>query len=381
MERRRPTFAEINLSHLTHNALALRQLMPASSFFCPMVKADAYGHGSWSCAQALENVGISDFGVAMLEEAIFLRQKGLRGNILSFGHFEEKDVQWIHEAQITPVISQMSQIQSLKKFGKPISVHIKIDTGMHRMGFWHQDLSGLKEELEKQAAWLKILGVGTHLYQGEDFQQGSSAHIQAQNLQAVEKYFPQVRHFHLWNSSGLLRASAMGFMDSAYQHFGSRPGLALYGASVVQSQSFQLLPVMSFQTQVVKINRVPAGDIVSYNGTWKAPRESWIAVLPVGYADGHLRSLSNQGYVYLGDQKAARVGTICMDYSMVDVTEIVQKYGTGYVEKNSVLIFGRKGNVHLPVEQVATWAGTIPWEVLTSVSARVPRVEHKNPVE
>ncbi len=375
MNQLRPTFAEINLKALRQNALTLRQLMPASSFFCPMVKADAYGHGSWSCSKDLEQAGVTHFGVALLEEAILLRQKGLRGSILCFGHFEDRDAPLLSEYQITPVISQSSQIQSLKKLGKEFSVHIKVDTGMHRMGFWHQDLLALSEQLEQNESWLKILGVGTHLYQGEDLSLGSSADQQVHLLQATKKFFPKVQNFHVWNSSGLLRAHEMISERPEFQFLGSRPGLALYGASVVRNSSVSLLPVMSFQTRVVKLNRVPAGDIVSYNGTWKAAAESWIAVLPVGYADGHLRSLSNQGYVYIGKEKAARVGTICMDYSMVDVTEIVQKYGTGYVEKNSVLIFGQKDNVILPVEQVASWAGTIPWEILTSVSSRVPRIE------
>lgn len=382
MKMYRRTFAEIDLRALSHNWEVLNR--GGRSFICPMVKANAYGHGDVQVTRHLETLGAKRVGVCLIEEGLLLREFGVRCQILVFRGFDREGARAMIANDLTPVVSSWEHIEALETSAKrPLEIHLKFDTGMNRLGFRVDEAEKAFDRLNKHPL-LRVKALVTHLFQGEDAdrQDGHSAR-QLKALSGVVSIFQTLNpEVHALNSSGLLHRLRLesGPADAGHplflQDWGFRPGLASYGVNPLAENREGLRPVMSLKSSVATFRTLAPGETVSYNGTWKAKRDSVIAVVPIGYADGYHRILSNKAEALFAGHRVPVVGNICMDYLMLDVTEAVQMAQPKPGEEHEVVFFGRDsdGKAVLPIEEVATKAGTITWEVLTSVGERVPRV-------
>lgn len=352
----RPAFAEIHLERLISN---LEYLLKAAKhpFFCPMLKANAYGHGDQQIANLLQDKNISTVGVSTIDEAIHLRQGGYKQEILVFSASFQSCAREVLHYNLTPVISDPSHLEVFKKIDSPVPVHVKLNTGMNRMGIDEDKVLEVVEGCKQQG--LQIKGVLTHLHSSSDLSDGDG--ISKQQMDRFEslqkKYFAPSVVRHVYNSDGLLLAQNA--------NYGARPGIALYGYSEVKDA--KLLPVMELKAKLVSVRKVRKNEVVSYSGTWRASEDTTIGVLPLGYADGLPRVLSNViNFRYKG-YSVPQVGTICMDYTMVNLEQIKDKVGIGSV----ITIFGmEKGYT---AADAAKKASTISYEMLTSVSERIPR--------
>ena len=382
VEMFRRTYADINLESLITNWSEIRKVANDDRFICPMVKANAYGHGDVEVALALEKAGATNVGVCLIEEGLLLRSAGLICEILVFRGFDKIGAEKILEYQMTPVVSTWEQLAYLEAVAdEPVKVHLKFNTGMNRIGF-NVDQTEKLHGYFKKTKKLKLKAVLTHFAQGEDayLETGFSAK-QAQTFESVVEYFSDYDIYaHLLNSGGIASLAKIK-NENQKNHFltkrkwGFRPGLMLYG---YQPAAFfsetEIKPVMTLKSVVNNIRSVAVGESVSYGCTWKAARPSKIAVVPIGYADGVHRLLSNQSSALFAGKLAPIVGRICMDFLMLDVTDIVKdELVSQWIEEEVVLFgFDDKNNL-LSAAQMAEKSGTIVWETLTSVGERVPR--------
>lgn len=388
----RHTTAVINLEHLESNYRLLKEIVGEQVFFCPMVKANAYGHGDVEIALKLQDLGVRSLGVGLVEEGLLLRQMGIKCELLVFGIFDLSAAQQVLKWKMTPVISLWQQFEALETAARQqevttISIHLKFDTGMHRLGF---DLSDARKLYDKilESSIFELQGVCTHLFRGDDAADlAGDSMKQLERFQEVEKIFsPLSPVSHTLNSAGTLhfhtlRQRAQPLPAKIALDQGVRPGLLLYGVSPfpadqnLQGLLSRLKPVMSLRSHIVRYHRVKAGETVSYGATWKAHQDSVVGVIPIGYADGYHRLLSNRAEVLVNGRRAPQIGNVCMDYIMADVTGLVTELE---IEKNleiEVTLFGfDSGGSYISPTELATKAQTIPWEILTSVGERVPRV-------
>lgn len=360
----RPTQALINLPALLRNARKLRSLIDEDAFFCPMVKANAYGHGAVQVASALANDGVEYVGVSLVEEGIELRKAGLKIKILVFGAFNDlESARAFAEYSLTPVISSRTQLNALEQVSaqQSLSLHLKFDTGMSRLGFAVDQASALRNHLAKFSNWT-IEGVCTHLLKGDDGKLTDGFTFkQLRDFDLVLKSFDGLNVFaHALNSSGLTSLS------HTISHLGARPGIALYGGQ----DGFE--SVMTLKSQIVTFREVLSGASVSYNAAWIAKRKSLIGIVPIGYADGVARKFSNQLSVLVREQRVPVVGTVCMDYVMLDLTDLNEHLGS-LVEGEEVVFFGSQGRAEIRGLEWAQILDTISYEIFTRISSRVPR--------
>ena len=398
-QTRRNTYAEINLEHLQNNAEKLLKLN-GNRFFCSMVKASAYGHGDKAIVQSLYHLGLRFFGVALFEEALVLKSLKLEDiRILLFLIFTPKEAQSIIENKFTPVVSQWSQVRSLEKHlgeGDRYPIHIKFNTGMNRLGFDLGELSAVKKYFMMTTKFF-VEGVCSHIASAEDiFLENSTAYEQLKHFQNIKEEFSEMNtpYFHMSNSSALLSLAAkeenlINSKDyvSLLEGFGSRPGVSLYGGQTeflnAEPLNLGLDVVMSLKSELIEVRKVNRGEKVSYGGRWEAQKDSIIGVVSLGYADGYLRSLSNKAQALYKGHRVPVVGTVCMDYVLLDLSDVLlhdskllesvksNLFSGNQIEE--VVLFGAQGNEFISIEEVARWAGTISYEVMTSVSSRVPR--------
>lgn len=359
----RPTRALIDLEALRHNFQLARSLAGAGRPLMAIIKANAYGHGAVQAGWVLEAAGAEAFGVATPREGIELRESGIKAPIFLMAGPMEAPGDLLQKYRFTPVIFQEEQLHRLQDtLTGTLEFHLKVDTGMTRLGVLPQNLENFLIGLKKYSR-LKLSGVLTHLARADETFEGPTEEqfkIFAEVKERVQKNFPDAAVFHIANSAAIL-GGRVGPNDWA------RPGIMLYGSNPHPrfESGRKLRPVMTLETEVLSLKEVPKGAAVSYGGEWIAPRPSRIAVLPIGYADGYLRSLSNRGQVSMEGRRYPVVGRVCMDLTMIDVTEAPSvKVGS------KVLLWGSG----LPVEEVAQAAGTISYELLCSVSQRVPRI-------
>lgn len=359
----RPTLARIDLKALAHNASLAQRLVGPEVKLLAVVKANAYGHGAIPVSQALVQAGVDFLGVATPEEGLELRGAGIKIPILLLGGAFAASGEELREHFLTPVVYHKTHLSHLtKNLSGELPCHLKVDTGMSRLGIFPQELPDMLK-LFQSYPLLKLTGILTHLAKADEtFSDGTAAQflLFEQVEETVKNWASKVPVFHIANSAAIL-----GKKVKAGQW--ARPGIMLYGANPHPrlEAGRDLKPVMNFETKIVSLKEVAAGTAVSYGGDWVAERPSRIAVLPVGYADGYLRSLSNRGMVLVKGKRAPVVGRVCMDLTMIDVTDIPE-VGLG----DPVCLWGSG----LPVEEVAEWAGTISYELLCGVSKRVPRV-------
>lgn len=382
MEMFRRTFAEINLDHLYHNYSSLRSLAGADRFFCPMVKANAYGHGDVQVSQFLQDQGVGTFGVCLIEEGHLLRQAGINSEILIFRGFDKNGAQKILDLQLTPVVSTWPQLESLELAAdESIKVHVKFNTGMNRLGFNSDQHEKLKKYF-KQSTKLKLSAILSHFHSGEDaFEANGYSYRQTQELSRIVDYFSDMDiQFHLLNSAGISNLARIrkNNVSSHYlesKNWGFRPGLSLYGYDPLKSlSSLELKPVMTLKSVVNNIRVVKKGESVSYGAHWIAPEDSLIAVVPIGYADGVHRLISNRGTALFAEKEVPIIGRVCMDFLMLDVSRAISVNEINRYDEEEVILFGyNESGKLLSAEKAAQACETISWEMLTSVGERVPR--------
>ena len=369
---------EINLELLKKNALFLKSLK-AQSFFCPMLKADAYGHGSVEIAKTLWKSGIKQVGALTAEEAWPIKQSLPEMDLLIFSPLiTQEDLSWIIEKKLVVVCSNWTDLKKLAQYQKTARIHLKFDTGFSRLGFSLNSAEKLCEFL-KDNPQLQLEGIGTHLVSGEELaDKNSFSFSQLQQFITLQKFFPKVKN-HILNSSALISQ----YIHSDNLDLGARPGISLYGIKpkvFFQNEkaedkwkSLPLQPVSCLKSQITALQEVPKGAPVSYNSYWKAPRKSKIATVSLGYADGFLRALGKKREVLFRGQKIALVGAVCMDFFMIDLTDIK---GEKAIELGEEVIIFEKDK--LTVEDQASAIDTIPYELFTSLSPRIKRVYLNN---
>lgn len=380
MTRYRGTRAVIDLESLAHNIQQLRgALQKPEQFFCPMVKANAYGHGDIFISQKIEELGVKYLGVGLIEEGILLREAGIKAHILFFGINDHSGVGAIILHKLIPVISDWEQLKSFESLApQNYPVHLKFDTGMHRLGFAITELTKLKAHFSGSSK-LKLSGILTHLHTGEDAHSFTGTSFEQLKLfKKVEDNFQSFNPIsHAMNSAGFLnfvkhKVDSLPAEVSKLQ--GVRPGLAIYGISPVKDSPLNLKPVMSLRSDIIKYHYVRKGEGVSYNQTWKAAKDSVIGVVPIGYADGYHRGLSNKAELIFRNQKVPLVGNVCMDYLMIDITGALGNDSIENLSHEEVTLFGASpSGLEIPAAELAQKSQTIVWEILTSVGVRVPR--------
>ena len=359
----RKTYLEVDLNVLKANFLFLRD-KAKNKWFCPMVKANAYGHGVIEVVRALVEVGQKVFGVALIEEAIELREAGFQNiQILVFSSIDVNSADAIDKYGLTPVITQKREISILENaLQKRVNVHLKMNTGMNRLGISSDEILECIEQL-KNSKQMKLVGLCTHLSHGKGFDFSKE---QISKLVEISKGagIP----LHMLNSLAFWSHCSDLNHDSG---FGFRPGISLYGLSPEGERIDGLTPVMSLKSEIVQCHQINRGEGVSYGWTWRAERPSLIGVIPIGYADGFSRNLSNKASVLVNNQRVSQVGTICMDYLMVDLTDIFT--GSEEAVGRSVDIFGGWRSNGVSVQDWAEGSGTISYEILSRMGQRVPR--------
>lgn len=359
---------------LLHN-LAILQKVSASKKVIMMVKANAYGHGLKEVALLLKDEPIA-FGVAAIDEALILREASIKNQIILFDGGASSDQSDLLVSQdITPVLTDMRGIESLERSLKKAGlnkkkVHLKIDSGFMRLGLCHQKiLDGSFDDLLdrlKNSDLLELEGVATHFCKTDEY-----IDVQIERFQNATAYMInrglRFEYLHMANSAAILtkRSSFARFNKSFY----IRPGLSAYGLDPMRVEShFDLRPVMSIKAQVVAIKELMPGQGVGYGHSFIANEPKRVAVITMGYGDGLRRSLSDQGYMLVRGQKAFIIGTISMDSCTIDISHI-----DGVNPGDMVTVLGQDGDLSITAWDIARLTDTIPYEVLTSISARLTR--------
>ena len=375
----RPTRAEVNLASLRHNLRVVeRRLAGSGAEVWGVLKADAYGHGAPAVARTLERAGMPGLCVALLEEGVELRTAGIRAPILIMGGYYGPRFEGLEELvaqRLTPVVYDPGTVERLAAVVResglpPAAIHVKVDTGMGRLGVPDDDAE-VVALLDAVAARpeLRLDGLMTH-FACADSEDLEATRAQLRRFREVERLaaarglVPRLRHAA--NSAALLRLPESR-LDMV------RPGIALFGVSPTTADEVpDLRPVVRVRTEVVALRTVRAGQPIGYGHTWRPERDALVATIPLGYADGLSRHLSNRGAMLVRGRRAPIVGTVSMDLTMVDLTDI-----PGARLGDEVVALGAQegplGKDAITAAEIAAHAGTIPWEVLTSISRRVPR--------
>lgn len=365
--RLRPTYAVVSLSRLRANLAAVKR-HAAPARVMAVLKANAYGHGLEAVARALAPE-VDAFGVALVEEGIGLRRLGLENPILVFGGIWTRQIPLFLEHRLTLTVPSLARLRDVEEAAGARNtrarIHLKIDTGMERIGVHHYNAEPLLEAAAR-SPHVEVAGVYSH-FANADADELGDARRQLDRFLEVLRFYERrslpLPLRHIANSAALLR-----FPESRLDMV--RPGLLLYGVNPVAaaSHAFEVFPVLSWKSRVVYFKVVPAGRPVSYGSTWSSDHPVRMVTVPVGYGDGYLRAMSNRAEVLLRGQRRRQVGTICMDQMMVNIEQ-----GSGY-NGDEVVLVGEQQGERLSVEELAAWAGTIPYEILTAISERVPRI-------
>ena len=369
------TVAEINLDAVDFNIKRIREKVPSGVRILGTVKADGYGHGAVEVSEVLKENGVDIFAVAMLDEAVHLRKNGIDDEILILGFTPANYISEVIKYDIIQTVSSIHEAQIIsaeaKKQNKTAKVHIKIDTGMGRLGF-----PACPESVKKiidiaEMDNLVIDGIFTH-FAVSDIKDKSFTKIKRDKfvciINSLEESGVNIPVKHCANSAAII-----DFDDLFFNMV--RPGIILYGlypSDEVRKENLPLMPAMSLKTQVSFIKEVEDKTTISYGRTYAANGRRKIATLPVGYADGFSRLLSNKGFAVVGGVKVPITGRICMDQCMVDITDV-----DGVEVQDEIVLIGRMGNAEITADEVAEIIGTINYEVVCMIDKRVPRVYFK----
>ena len=371
----RPTRLEIDLDKLKHNFREIRRVTNPHSKICTVLKADGYGMGAYHIAKELLPLGTSYFAVALLNEATDLRQRGIDSPILVLGYTPDEQFEKIVDNNITQTIYSVESAIKLanvaRRKNKKAKIHIKLDTGMCRLGFQAKTSSITEIKSIFDLEGLEVEGMYTHFAKADendvDFTYGqfNKYMIMVDRLEKADYRIPVK---HVANSAAIIQ-----YPDTHLDMV--RAGISIYGLypDGVDKTKVNLKPIMCLKTRVSHVKKVEKGIPISYGGTYVTERESVIATLPIGYADGFPKSLSSKGNVLLNGKRAPIVGNICLDQCMIDVTGI-ENVKTG----DEVILIGSSGNKEITVDEIANQAYTIRDEIIANISKRVPRVYLRN---
>lgn len=361
------TVAEISVPALVKNLVTLRAMSQRD--VVPVLKANAYGHGMVPVARALVHRGSCQLlAVATLEEALDLRAEFSESTqiVVLSGFFPHQTSAYVKH-RIIPMVHSMYQLKSLQGLEQLPEIHLKIDTGMHRLGIPLDEVSDARNLLTKMK--IKLAGLATHLAESESL----TSHFVDQQIAHFDEVAKELRgdrllatdaKLHVANTGGILR-NKLGPTVAV------RSGIGIYGVSPNPriGTSDMLTPALQWKTRVLSIKTVAKGETVGYGRTYRAKKKEKIALLPIGYADGYPRSLSNKGEVVIAGKRAPLRGRVSMDLIAVDITSI-----SGIREGSEAVLIGKMGRSVVSAWDLATWAHTIPYEIFCGLSPRVPRV-------
>lgn len=363
------SWAEVDLNALKHNYRELKKAAPRGVELLAVVKADAYGHGMIPAATHLNEWGMKFFGVSNAEEGILLRKHGIRGTILLFESTLANMAKEMIRYNLTPTVCTLPLAASLNRFAKLrkriVDVHVKVDTGMGRLGVWHEDALAFIKTL-KRFSNLNVKGIYTH-FAAADTDRGFTKTQVAQFaklLEELRRHSIYISYTHAANSMGLI----------AYKHeiFNLvRPGLMLYGLYPAKhlKSKIHLKPVLSVKSKIIFLKRISRGHGVSYGRTFIARKNMTVATLPIGYSDGYFRSLSNKAEVLINGKRCKVLGRVTMDQIVVDVTKLKSlKIGT------EAVILGAQGREEISADELARYVGTIHYEVVCNLGNRLVRI-------
>lgn len=360
----RPAWVTVDLDALARNLAALSaRIAPARRL--AVVKADAYGHGAVEVSRRLVAEGVEWLAVALVEEGAELRRAGIAASILVFGTVQPSQVAAMRRYDLTPTVSSLAQLalweEASAAAGRPQAIHLKVDTGMTRLGVALADL-GLALERLRRAPGLELSGLMSHFADADDLASARNAEQETRfdevvaQLSGVERQRVLV---HMANSGAALHRPPRG-------HDLVRLGLSLWGLDPAQAGA-ALEPIASLSARIVQLQEVPAGTRVGYGGRWQAGRPSRIAVVPVGYADGYPWQLANKAQALAGGRRVAVAGAVSMDMLALDVTDAPVALG------DEVVLLGRQGSETIDAHELAAVAGTIAYDILCGLALRLPR--------
>jgi alanine racemase len=370
---RRPTWAEIDLEALATNFHIVKERVGPGVNVMAVVKANAYGHGAVECARRLEREGADWFGVALPEEGIELRNAGITKPVLCLAGFWEGQAGACIQQRLTPTVYRLDMIEAIdsaaRERGEVADVHIKIDTGMGRLGVRFDEVPDFAASLRRFKN-IRIDGLMTHFAAADEPSCGPLTHDQIHRFEhavaAFREYGYEPTYRHLANSAGIFG------QPTAWENM-VRPGGVLYGlwrdilAPGDRNQKLQL--VMSLRSRITLLKWVPPGETVGYGCTFEASSKTLVATIPIGYHDGYMRALSNRGHAIIRGVSATVIGRISMDLTIIDVTNV-----SGVQLDDEVVLLGREADLSVTAEDLAKTAGTLSYEVTCGIGERVPRV-------
>lgn len=373
----RRTWAQINLDAIENNILQIKSILKPGTLLCATVKADCYGHGYAYTAAAMSEAGADWFSVSNLAEALQLRRSGIKKPVLILGYTPPSYVRELVYNDISQAVYSLEYAKALsleaEKADVTVNAHIKIDTGMSRIGFLYHDSvedSSVIDEIFDICSLPGIFpeGIFTHFSCADNADGELFTRLQYElfctAVDSLKQLGIEFRVRHCSNSAAILNFPEMNF-DMV------RAGIILYGhyPSKEVRRPIKLLPVMELKAVISMVKEIPEGTPVSYGGTYVSSEKRTVATVPIGYADGYPRLLSNKMYMLVNGKKAPVLGNVCMDQTVIDVTGI-----DGVSEGKTITVFGRDGTAFLDVSEIAEKAGLLNYEILCSLSRRVPRV-------
>lgn len=368
MKRLSPTIVEIDLEALRLNYEQLKKRLPTGTKVLCVVKSNAYGHGASRVARILQEEGADYFGAGTVDEGIELREAGIKRPILILLGLIDDHFKSVLRYQLTPVLYDLGMAERLHAFlshsKRHLPVHVKLDTGMTRLGVQPKDFEDFCSHFKRLSS-LEPEGLLTHLSDvGSDEFTGKQERLFLSACKEFRHHFPEVKYLHSANSHAAITGHSGGAESM------TRLGIALYGAYPHEKlkKIVELKPVLRWKSKITSVKRIPAKTPVSYGRTFYTKKESIIGVIPVGYADGYPRRLSNQSQVLVHGKPVNQVGTICMDMMMIDLSSIPHsKVG------DDVVLIGKQGKEEIRAEDLAEKADTISYEIFCRIAERIPR--------
>mgnify|MGYP005770209721 CR=1 FL=1 len=368
--------ADIDLDAFRFNLDSIKKNINENTQIITVLKADGYGHGAVPLAKEAEKEErVWGIAVATVEEALELRRGGIKKPLLILGYTYQEDYDLIAAEELRPTVFKLSMAQELSRAAlrknKTVKIHIKIDTGMSRIGYRDLEKS-VPEILEiSRLPGLEIEGLFTHFARADE-KETTPAYQQLEKYQAFQKALKEaglkIPLCHCSNSAGIIRMPEAN-MDAV------RAGIILYGlypSEEVEKEPVPLKPLMTLKSHIAYIKTLEPGVQISYGGTYTTQKETRVATIPVGYADGYARSLSNKGWVLIRGKKAPILGRVCMDQFMVDVTDIPEVR-----ELDEVMLLGKSGDQQITMEELGELSGRFNYEFACCISKRVPRIYFK----
>jgi len=364
----RPTWADVDLGAFDRNIDAINAGLPRGSRLIAVLKANAYGHGAIELARCCTPDRVAMIATALLEESLALRDAGITLPLLVLGPLNETQIRIAVERAITIGVPGPEELEAAARVARErdVAIHLKLDSGMGRMGVVEGELPRVAEIL-RGAPRLRVDAIYSHFANADDPRDPFTGEQLARFRTLVETLREagiDAPQHHIGNSAATMRGIAEGDFV--------RAGIALFGAAPLAGDSRRLEPLLRWRTEIARLKELPPGHAVGYGTTFHTRRASRIATLPVGYADGYNRGLSNRGEVLVRGRRAPVVGRVSMDLVTIDVTDIPEA-----ALGDEVVLLGKQGNDEVPVEELAAKVDTISYEVFCNIGARVPRVHRR----